>query len=244
MIDISLAGGGGASRKLQLINTLRNQGIMCEAVLSAMHDIPREIFMPSMFHHQAYDDRALPIGLGQTISQPSVVAAMTQSLQLNDRMNVLEIGTGSGYQAAILAKICRRVTTIERHPALHEVAKERFEELRLRNITAILGDGMKGWKHQAPFDAIILTAAAQGNVPDTLFQQMKVGGIMAAPVGQDASSQRLIVYTRVAEDSYTSEELMPVRFVPLLPEVAEHRDIESSSPDIIDETVSVMTRSG
>jgi protein-L-isoaspartate(D-aspartate) O-methyltransferase len=209
------------ANKIRLIMHLRRHGITDTHVLGAIERVPREEFVPELFFDQAYEDRALPIGLGQTISQPLVVATMSQSLELNDRMKVLEIGTGSGYQAAILSKLCRRVYTIERHRPLLDIAEARFKNMNIRNITAMVGDGMKGWPAQAPFDRIIVTAGAAGEVPRELLFQLAVGGIMVVPVGADATAQTLIKYTRVSETEFTAQELMPVRFVPLLPNVAE-----------------------
>jgi len=218
---------GLQAQKIKLLMHLRRCGITCLGVLGAIEAIPREIFIPSTFQHQSYEDLALPIGLGQTISQPSVVATMTQALALTDRHKVLEIGTGSGYQASILAKLARRVYTMERHKPLLDMAEMRFSEMRLRNITAINGDGMKGWPVQAPFDRIIVTAAAHGNIPKTLLEQMSVGGIMVAPVGSNDVDQTLVRITRRSENDFYREALFSVRFVPLLPEIAEEtRDIE------------------
>lgn len=209
---------------------LRRHGITDTAVLGAIERIPREEFVPELFFDQAYEDRALPIGLGQTISQPLVVATMSQALELNDRMKVLEIGTGSGYQAAILSKLCRRVYSIERHRPLLDIAEQRFKNMQLRNVTTMVGDGMKGWPVQAPFDRIIVTAGAAGEVPRDLLFQLAIGGIMCIPVGPDATAQTLVKYTRVSDTEFTCQELMPVRFVPLLPNVAEESmDME---PDI------------
>ncbi len=218
------------ANKIRLIMHLRRHGITDTSVLGAIERVPREEFVPELFYDQSYEDRALPIGLGQTISQPLVVATMSQSLELNDRMKVLEIGTGSGYQAAILSKLCRRVYSMERHRPLMDIAEERFRNLNLRNITTMVGDGMKGWPVQAPFDRIIVTAGAHGEVPQDLLFQLSIGGIMCIPVGPDGTAQTLIKYTRVSENEFTSQELMPVRFVPLLPNVAEESmDME---PDI------------
>ena len=200
---------------------LRRRGITCSRTLSAIETIPREIFIPSTFQHQSYEDMALPIGLGQTISQPQVVAMMTQALDITDRHKVLEVGTGSGYQAAILSKLCRRLYTIERHKPLLVQAEERFAEMRLRNITAMNGDGMKGWVYQAPFDRIIVTAAAMGQIPRELMYQLSIGGIMVAPVGPSDVDQTLVRVKRTGEDRFETEELFAVRFVPLLPEIAE-----------------------
>lgn len=215
------------AQKIKLLMHLRRHGITCPNVLGAIETIPREIFIPSTFQHQSYEDMALPIGLGQTISQPLVVATMTQALELNDRHKVLEIGTGSGYQASILSKLVRRLYSMERHKPLLSLAEERFTEMRLRNITCMTGDGMKGWPMQAPFDRIIVTAAAHGDIPDELMGQLAVGGIMVAPVGNHDSEQTLIRVKRVSETHYTRETMISVRFVPLLPEIAEEtRHIE------------------
>ncbi|MFH1157555.1 MAG: protein-L-isoaspartate(D-aspartate) O-methyltransferase [Pseudomonadota bacterium] len=206
------------ARKIRLILKLR-KSITDTAVLSAIERVPREVFIPPTFHDQAYEDTALPIGCGQTISQPLVVATMTQELRVNDRHKVLEIGTGSGYQAAILAKLCRRVYSIERHRPLLEMAEKRLSDLRIRNITCKAADGMKGWIEQAPFDRIIVTAAAGETPPPALLDQMSVGGILIIPMGRDKSSQFITRITRT-EGDYRFEQLMPVRFVPLLPEIA------------------------
>ena len=183
--------------------------------------MPREIFVPEAFHDQAYEDKALPIGQGQTISQPQVVALMTQALDLTPRHKVLEIGTGSGYQSAVLARLSRRVYTIERHRALLAEAERRFAALRIHNITAIAGDGMKGWPAQAPFDRIIVTAAAAG-MPETLLAQLAVGGIMVLPLGPERADQELIRVRRL-ETEITTEKLCDVRFVPLLPGLPAER---------------------
>jgi protein-L-isoaspartate(D-aspartate) O-methyltransferase len=199
---------------------LRKSGITDTSVLAAIERVPREAFIPPMFHDQAYEDTALPIGRGQTISQPLVVASMTQELKINDRHKVLEIGTGSGYQAAILAKLCRRVYSIERHRPLLETAEHRLNALRIRNITCKAGDGMRGWKEQAPFDRIIVTAAASEDAPQELLNQLSVGGIMIIPMGRDKSCQFIYRVTRT-EEGFQHEQLMPVRFVPLLPNIAK-----------------------
>lgn len=207
------------ARKIRLIMHLRQAGITDSNVLNAIERTPREAFVPPSFQDQAYEDRALPIGLGQTISQPFVVATMTQSLQLTDRMKVLEIGTGSGYQTCILAKLCRRVYTIERHKPLLAQAEEHFNALKLRNITTLAADGMKGWPAQAPFDRIIVTAAAEKEPPQDLLDQLAVGGIMIIPVGSLATGQTLRRYEKLADDMMSIQDVLPVRFVPLLPDV-------------------------
>ncbi|MCI5060538.1 MAG: protein-L-isoaspartate(D-aspartate) O-methyltransferase [Alphaproteobacteria bacterium] len=218
---------------IKLLMALRRNGITGDQVLSAIERVPRTHFIPDAMMDQAYEDIAVPIGLGQTISQPTVVATMTQALELNDRHKVLEIGTGTGYQACVLSKICRRVYTIERHTELHEIAEKNFKELGVRNITAICGDGMKGWPRihgidQAPFDRIIVTAAASNKPPPSLMEQLHIGGIMIAPVGK-AGAQMLKRYKKEADDTYSVKDLMPVRFVPLLPDIAsgeELREVE------------------
>jgi len=208
------------AKKIRLIMMLRKAGITDSTVLSAIESIPREAFLLPNFHDQAYEDMALPIGQGQTISKPIVVATMTQCLELNDRHKVLEIGTGSGYQASILSKLCRRVYSIERHRPLLKTAEARFQSLNLRNITAKVGDGMKGWKEQAPFDRIIVTAAARGEPPQELLDQLAVGGIMIIPTEREDSKQFIYKIRKLENGGFTCEELMPTRFVPLLPEVA------------------------
>ena len=203
-----------AARKIRLIMRLRRAGISDTKVLSAIERIPREAFVPDSFLDQAYEDRALPIGHGQTLSQPRVVALMTQALEIDRRIKVLEIGTGSGYQAAVLSRLCRRLYTIERHRGLQRAAERRFQELRLHNITARLGDGAKGWPEQAPFARIMVTAAA-AEVPESLVDQLALGGIMVVPVGRPGADQALLRVTR-NEDGFHEEILGDVRFVPLL----------------------------
>ena len=207
--------------KIELIMGLRRQGIRDKRVLSAIERVPREKFIASTFRKQAYEDHALPIECGQTISQPYVVAYMTEQLHVGERMKVLEVGTGAGYQAAVLARLCRRVYTIERYRTLLNDALKRFDELRLHNITAKVGDGAKGWPEQAPFDRIIVTAAAP-SVPQTLVDQLKEGGLMIVPVGTSGGrgEQVLVRIERTAE-GVKREELLPVRFVPLVEGVAK-----------------------
>lgn len=207
------------TRVIQLIMELRRQGITDTRVLAAIERVPRERFVADQFLKHAYDNIALPITQGQTISQPFVVAYMTEALRLGDRMKVLEIGTGSGYQSMVLAKLCRRVYTIERYRSLLQTAQRRFADLGVNNITAKLGDGNKGWVEQAPFDRILLTAAADRR-PETLLEQLSPdGGIMVAPVAVSAIEQDVIRYTRTGDD-IQEERLLPVRFVPLLPGIA------------------------
>ena len=205
-------------RKIELIMALRNQGIRDQAILEAIERTPREMFLGPSFQPMAYADQALPIACGQTISQPYVVAFMTDRLKLNDRSKVLEIGTGSGYQTAILSPLCRRVYTIERYRTLAKEAEERFKTLGLANITQMVGDGYKGWPKQAPFDRIIVTAAAK-DVPKALADQLAIGGIMIIPLEEGPLNQELVRITR-DEQGFAQERLLPVRFVPLVEGVA------------------------
>lgn len=207
------------TRKIRLIMELRQSGITDTGVLSALERIPREEFVLSNFSDQAYENTALPIEQGQTISQPYVVAFMTRALELGPRMRVLEIGTGSGYQAAVLSKLCRRVYTVERYRSLLRQAEERFWKLGLHNIVTKFGDGHRGWPEQAPFERIIVTAAAS-EVPEALKEQLAVGGVMVIPVGQSGANQDVIRICR-SEEGYSSDRLLPVRFVPLVEGVAE-----------------------
>ena len=206
--------------KISLIMELRRRGIKSKAVLSAIERVARDSFVPTTFSKQAYEDHALPIECGQTISQPFVVAYMTEKLEVGDRMKVLEVGTGSGYQAAILSRLCRRVYTIERYRTLMRDAVNRFETLNLHNITTKVGDGASGWPEQAPFDRIMVTAAAP-ELPQTLLDQLKVGGIMVLPVDIPGRprEQKLVRVTRT-ETGIAREDLMDVRFVPLVEGVA------------------------
>ena len=203
-----------AERKMQFLYTLRSKGVTDKRVLTAMEQIDRGPFIRGIFAGRAYDDMPLPIACGQTISQPSVVGLMTQALQVTPRDKVLEVGTGSGYQAAILSKLARRVYTVDRHGRLVREARAIFEEMGLTNIMAITADGSFGLPDQAPFDRILVTAAAE-DPPSTLIEQLKPGGIMVIPVGQSNAVQHLIV-ARKAENGVEYEELCPVRFVPLL----------------------------
>ncbi|MEM8577717.1 MAG: protein-L-isoaspartate(D-aspartate) O-methyltransferase [Pseudomonadota bacterium] len=203
-----------AERKMQFLYALRSKGVTDKAVLTAMETIDRGPFIRGLFAERAYEDMPLPIACGQTISQPSVVGLMTQALQISPRDKVLEVGTGSGYQAAILSKLARRVYTIDRHRRLVREARSVFEALDLTNITAISGDGSFGLPDQAPFDRIIVTAAAE-DPPGPLLAQLKMGGIMVVPVGQSDTVQSLI-RVRKTENGLDYDELRPVRFVPLL----------------------------
>ena len=203
-----------AERKMQFLFTLRTRGVTDTRTLAAMEAVDRGDFLRGLFAERAYEDMPLPIAFGQTISQPSIVGLMTQALQVEPRHRVLEIGTGSGYQAAVLAQMARRVYTIDRHPKLVKEAEAIFDRLGLGNITTFTADGSHGLADQAPFDRIIVTAAA-GDPPGPLLAQLKIGGIMVLPVGQSDTVQSLIRVTR-GEAGYDYEELRPVRFVPLV----------------------------
>ena len=203
------------ARKIRLVMELRQQGITDQGVLSAIERVPREAFIPEAFHDQAYENTALPIGHGQTISQPSVVGFMTQALEVGGRMKILEVGTGCGYQAAVLAKLCRRVYSIERFRGLLLSADTRLRELRINNVTTRWGDGIEGWPEQAPFDRMILTAAAS-KVPDSLLGQMTDDGIIIAPVGETTRDQSLVKFKHMPNGEWERELLWPVRFVPML----------------------------
>ncbi|MHC0054004.1 protein-L-isoaspartate(D-aspartate) O-methyltransferase [Actibacterium sp. D379-3] len=203
-----------AERKMQFLFALRSKGVTDARVLTAMEKIDRGDFVRGLFETRAYEDMPLPIACGQTISQPSVVGLMTQALKVQPRDKVLEVGTGSGYQAAILSLLARRVYTVERHRRLVREAQRCFDLLGLTNVTAILGDGSHGLPEQAPFDRIIVTAAAE-DPPGPLLAQLREGGIMVLPVGQSDAVQSLIKVTRTSQ-GFDYEELRPVRFVPLV----------------------------
>ena len=202
------------AKKIRLIMELRRYWISDTSVLSAIELTSREAFLPEALHDRAYENVALPIDCGQTISQPLVVGVMTQALRMEERMRVLEVGTGSGYQTAILSRLCRRVYTIERYKRLMAQAEKRFAELGLTNITTRVGDGSKGWPEQAPIARILVTAAA-ADVPPALANQLEEGGIMIVPVGDEYGNQQVLRITRTA-DGFDHEELLPVRFVPLV----------------------------
>ncbi|WP_443023774.1 protein-L-isoaspartate(D-aspartate) O-methyltransferase [Sneathiella sp.] len=208
------------AQKIRLIMELRRQGISNTDVLSTIERVPRDVFVSPTFRDRAYENIALPIASGQTISQPYIVAYMTQLLNLDKRRKVLEIGTGSGYQTAILARLCRRVYSIERYRNLLDAATKIFEQLKITNITARIGDGYKGWPEQAPFDRIIVTAAAE-EVPEMLLEQLAPDGVMVLPVGRDSTSQHIMRITRDLQGNLTEEVLLPVRFVPMVQGVAE-----------------------
>lgn len=203
-----------AERKMRFLFALRSRGVTDARVLGAMERVDRGAFVRGLFAERAYEDMPLPIACGQTISQPSVVGLMTQALSVQPRDTVLEVGTGSGYQAAILSLLARRVYTVDRHRRLVREAKDLFARLNLTNITAIAADGSFGLREQGPFDRIIVTAAAD-DPPGPLLEQLKIGGIMVVPVGQSDAVQSLIKVTR-GDAGFDYQELRPVRFVPLV----------------------------
>ncbi|MGI9389237.1 MAG: protein-L-isoaspartate(D-aspartate) O-methyltransferase [Boseongicola sp.] len=203
-----------AERQMQFLFALRSRGVMDARVLGAMEKVDRGEFVKGVFFERAYEDMPLPIACGQTISQPSVVGIMTQALNVQPRDKVLEVGTGSGYQAAVLSHLARRVYTVDRHKRLVNEAQEIFNRLGLTNITCLTADGSRGYPEQAPFDRILVTAAAE-DPPGPLLAELKTGGIMVLPVGQSDQVQSLIKVTRT-ETGYDYEELLPVRFVPLI----------------------------
>ena len=203
-----------ASLKAQMMLDIRRDGVTDVGVLEALEVTPRDMFVPEPFKDRAFENVALPIGHHQTLSAPATVGRMTQALEVTDRMKVLEIGTGSGYQAAVLARLCRRLYTIERHPGLLAEAEDRFRTLGLVNITTLSGDGSLGWPEQAPFERIMVTAAA-ADVPEVLLGQLGEGGIMIVPVGLDENDQHLLRVRRTG-DGVETEDLGPTRFVPLV----------------------------
>jgi protein-L-isoaspartate(D-aspartate) O-methyltransferase len=208
------------SRRDALIQTLADLGVGDPRILSAMAAVPRELFVPATFQDHAYDNTALPIGHGQTVSQPQIVAAMTAALEVTDRMKVLEIGTGSGYQTAVLAALARRVYSIERLKPLLDIAEARLKSLDVANVTLRAGDGGLGWPEQAPFDRIMVTAAADGDVPQTLLDQVKIGGVLVAPISLGQIDQRLVKMVR-HEAGFEIVDLGAVRFVPLVSDRTE-----------------------
>jgi len=207
--------GGRDVDRMQFLLDLRRRGIMDAAVLRAMEEVPREKFVMPSHVQSAFADRAMPIPCGQTISQPYVVAYMTEQLAVAPHHNVLEVGTGSGYQAAILSRLAAKVTTIERYRTLAEAARARLAELGYANVEVIVGDGMAGAPDRAPFDRIIVTAAAE-DIPEVLTDQLAEGGIMILPLGPHHLNQSLVRLTRTKAGIERSD-LIAVRFVPLLP---------------------------
>lgn len=199
----------------EMVDLIERRGVSHPATLASMRSVPRHEFVPERYRSQAYGDHPLPIGLGQTISQPYIVAYMTQVLRPTPEMKILEVGTGSGYQAAVLGAIGARVYTMEIFRELAESAGERLERLGYSNVTVRHGDGHFGWPEEAPFDAIIVTAAA-GYIPPALIEQLKPGGRMVIPVGSVYGVQYLILVEKLPGGETRTRSLLPVRFVPML----------------------------
>ena len=206
------------TRLARLILSLRKQGVSDPKVLAAIESTPRDMFTPDLFQERAWEDQALPIACGQTISQPFIVGLMTQALGVEKRDRVLEIGTGSGYQTTVLSKLSRLVYTVERYRTLMQEAEARFKTLGLTNVITKFGDGGLGWPEQAPFDRILVTAAAPDE-PKALLSQLKPKGILVAPVGR-GPVQVLKRYVGDGKGGFDVEEMTEVRFVPLLDGVA------------------------
>lgn len=211
-------GDGEQAERAAFILRLRQRGIRDLAVLRAIELVPRPLFVDPMMRRHAYDDVALPIACGQTMSQPSLVAAMTEALGVTADQTVLEVGTGSGYQAAVLSHLAARVVTVDRYRSLVSEAQTRFEVLGLRNVTAYVGDGMNGMPARAPFDRILVTAAAT-DIPTALMDQLKLGGVIVAPLGAPEEVQTLVRIVK-EQSGRTRTDLMKVRFVPLVPGAA------------------------
>lgn len=217
MVAGGLSGGDSfGGYRQRLVEALQARGIHDLAVLHAVSEVPRHRFVPESVRHRAYEDAALPIGGGQTISQPSIQARYLQVLRLTGRESVLEVGTGSGYQTALLARLAERVFSIERVPALADGARRVLEELGLRNVTVLVGDGTLGWRPFAPYDAI-LVAAGSPQVPQPLLEQLAPGGRLVIPIG-DRDAQELMLVTRRPDDTFETTSLGDARFVPLIGE--------------------------
>jgi len=207
-------------RIADLILRLRQAGITDQRVVAAIESVPRDVFVPADWRAEAYAERALPIDCGQMLTAPVIVAMMTAALDVGDHDRVLEVGTGTGYQTAVLAGLARRVYTIDRFRTLVAAAESRFKTLRLANVVTAVGDGMAGWPDEAPFDRIIVTAAGE-EVPAALMEQVQVGGVIVMPIGPGEEVQKLTRLER-DEEGFTATTLADVRFVPLIAGVAEH----------------------
>jgi protein-L-isoaspartate(D-aspartate) O-methyltransferase len=205
--------------RMEFLLTLRRRGIADQGVLRAMDEVPRERFVEPTFADSAYADQALPIACGQTISQPYVVAYMTEQLEMESHHRVLEVGTGSGYQAAVLSHLAREVVSVERYRTLAEEARARLKALAYENVDIVVGDGFAGVPDRAPYDRIIVTAAAE-TIPEALLDQLADGGIMILPLGSHDGSQHIIKLTK-SVTGIRRENLIPVRFVPMLPGKAQ-----------------------
>ncbi|HXX08943.1 MAG TPA: protein-L-isoaspartate(D-aspartate) O-methyltransferase [Pseudolabrys sp.] len=205
--------------RMEFLLTLRRRGIVDQAVLRAMDEVPRERFVESDYTGVAYADQALPIACGQTISQPYVVAYMTEQLAVSPSHRVLEVGTGSGYQAAVLSRLAREVVSIERYRTLADQARERLKSLGYDNVEVVTGDGFAGVPDRAPYDRIMVTAAAE-TLPQGLLDQLADDGIMILPLGSRAGSQHIVKLTK-SQTGTRRDNLIPVRFVPMLPGQAQ-----------------------
>src|SRR5690242_6896867 len=225
---------------------IARRGVRSPRVLEAMRTVPREAFLPEPMREFAYEDAPLPIAEGQTISQPYIVALMTDALALEGGEKVLEIGTGSGYAAAVLSRIARSVYTVERIGQLAEKAASALADLGYRNVHVLHGDGTRGWPDHAPYDAIVV-AAGGPEVPESLKAQLKVGGRLVIPVGENRRVQELVRVTRTSTDRYETEDIADVRFVPLVGEegwAAENDDAQPSrrpTADSLDRTLAAAT---
>lgn len=200
---------------MEFLLTLRKRGITDQAVLRAMEEVPRSEFVQPDYANLAYSDHALPIACGQTISQPYVVAYMTEQLGLKREHRILEVGTGSGYQAAVLSRLAREVVSIERFRTLADTARARLRRLGYDNVEVVVGDGFAGVPEKAPYDRIVVTAAAE-KLPQALVDQLGEGGVMLLPLGPHEGTQHIVKVTKTST-GLEREELLPVRFVPLLP---------------------------
>ena len=203
-----------SERHVMVKEQLEKRGIQNPWVLQAMLDIPRHFFLPDEQHLKAYEDRPIPIGQGQTISQPYIVALMVELIEPKDTDRVLEVGLGSGYSASVLRRVVKEVYAIERDPLLLDEARRRLERLPFGQIHLKTGDGTLGWSEAAPFDAILVTAGSP-RIPETLLSQLKVGGVMVVPVG-NREEQKLVRVVKSSETHFQEKELMAVRFVPLI----------------------------
>jgi len=200
---------------MEFLLTLRKRGITDQAVLRAMEEVPRSEFVQPDYANLAYSDHALPIACGQTISQPYVVAYMTEQLGLKREHRILEVGTGSGYQAAVLSRLAREVVSIERFRTLADTARARLRRLGYNNVEVVVGDGLAGVPEKAPYDRIVVTAAAE-KLPQALVDQLGEGGVMLLPLGPHEGTQHIVKVTKTST-GLEREDLLPVRFVPLLP---------------------------
>jgi len=216
LLFLSPPQGHEAQRQRMVDEHIASRGIRDKAVLRAMRDTPRHLFVPERLRSEAYDDHPLPIGGGQTISQPYIVALMSEMLGPNPNLRVLEIGTGSGYQAAILAKLFKEVYSVEILPALAESAQAVFRQLNLQNIHTLVGDGYKGWPEHAPYHRILLTAAPP-EIPTALIDQLAPEGRLVGPVGADPNAQYLVVVEKDKSGKTRRRVSYPVRFVPMVP---------------------------